>query len=816
MYFRLLVLGCRRAFAVYLVILGAVFLQPEAVLPQKAVAAEKGSGSIVLPEMPTGLSQEDALRFVAGLSDPDARLMLLRELENKRLAADAGHGPGFGGLITGYRVAVQNESRMLEERLSAAGAGLAETPAAIARIFGAVGSGQGGHGFGVTMLLTGLALAIGWLASWAVSVGTRPFREQLVTHSGRGFFERASRLAARGVLDLLIAVAFTAAGFLVIALTLPGDSLAHAFAATYVVAVTVIQVSMAMSRFVLAPMRPELRLLGLSDEIAKLSHRSVRAAASIGALAWTTTGFLILHGDPNPDVTLALVLMTGALVFGTFVWLVWRAREPVRQRLGDMMARDMASAGANGAVSAPAAKAIATLFQNWHRIVIAYLAIAWLLWARGIALTGESLIWPIMASLGVVALVPLVDRVLGRAIQGFVGALVVDAYATTVTTAGGEENGAVAELVDTTDDQRRYTRIIHRWCRVALGVLVVIALTSLWGVDVLAAMGAPGVTALWEAVFEIGAVALVAYILWQISEAALTRRTVHAAAPDIAEGAGTGEEEIIRSDDAGVMARAQTLLPLIRKFILMVLTVMVVMIGLSSLGVNIGPLLAGAGVIGLAIGFGAQTLVRDVVSGVFFLIDDAFRVGEYIEMGDIRGEVERISIRSLRLRHHRGAIHTIPFGELRHITNYNRDWVIYKMPMRVAPDTNPAQVKKIIKRIGTEMMADPELAPKMIEPLKSQGVFAIDDDSALVFRVKFMSKPREQFVLRREAYHRIQKAFADAGIAFARKQVEVVVPDTQASVASTSPTALAPAVAAAAGLQAIDPATSPAGASDTR
>ena len=123
---------------------------------------------------------------------------------------------------------------MLEERLSAAGAGLAETPAAIARIFGAVGSGQGGHGFGVTMLLTVLALAIGWLASWAVSVGTRPFREQLVTHSGRGFFERASRLAARGVLDLLIAMAFTAAGFLVIALTLPGNSLAHAFAATYV------------------------------------------------------------------------------------------------------------------------------------------------------------------------------------------------------------------------------------------------------------------------------------------------------------------------------------------------------------------------------------------------------------------------------------------------------------------------------------------------------------------------------------------------------------------------------------------------------
>jgi small-conductance mechanosensitive channel len=118
----------------------------------------------------------------------------------------------------------------------------------------------------------------------------------------------------------------------------------------------------------------------------------------------------------------------------------------------------------------------------------------------------------------------------------------------------------------------------------------------------------------------------------------------------------------------------------------------------------------------------------------------------------------------------------VPFGELRYITNYNRDWVIYKMNFRVAPETDPQQIKKIVKTIGAEMMADELLGPKLIEPLKSQGVFAIDDDSALIFRVKFMCKPREQFVLRREAYHRIQKAFAAAGIELARRKVEVVVP----------------------------------------
>jgi small-conductance mechanosensitive channel len=138
-----------------------------------------------------------------------------------------------------------------------------------------------------------------------------------------------------------------------------------------------------------------------------------------------------------------------------------------------------------------------------------------------------------------------------------------------------------------------------------------------------------------------------AYVVWQLAETALER--------GLGEGAA----------GATPNARARTLRPLLRKFVLGVLAVVWVMIALSAVGIDIGPLLAGAGVVGIALGFGAQTLVRDVVSGVFFLIDDAFRVGEYIEAGTLKGTVEGISIRSLRLRHHRGAVHTVPYGELR-------------------------------------------------------------------------------------------------------------------------------------------------------
>ena len=202
---------------------------------------------------------------------------------------------------------------------------------------------------------------------------------------------------------------------------------------------------------------------------------------------------------------------------------------------------------------------------------------------------------------------------------------------------------------------------------------------------------------------------------------------------------------------------------------------MVGMLVLSSLGVDIGPLLAGAGVVGIAIGFGAQTLVRDIVSGVFFLLDDAFRLGEYIDIGEIRGTVEQISIRSLRLRHHRGALHTVPFGEIQHLTNHSRDWVIMKLTFRVPYDTDLQKVKKIFKKIGAEMAADPEMGPNLLDPPKSQGVLEMDN-SAMIIRCKFMAKPGEQFVIRRELYQRVQQEFEAAGIQFARRQVSVYVP----------------------------------------
>ena len=223
----------------------------------------------------------------------------------------------------------------------------------------------------------------------------------------------------------------------------------------------------------------------------------------------------------------------------------------------------------------------------------------------------------------------------------------------------------------------------------------------------------------------------------------------------------------------------RTLLPILRIMLLAVLAVMAVLMALSALGVQIGPLIAGAGVIGVAIGFGSQTLVRDIISGMFYLLDDAFRVGEYIVSGTFRGTVEGFSLRSIRLRHHRGPLFTVPFGNLGAVQNLSRDWVIDKITFNVPFDTDVAKVKKIVKRVSAEIMEDPTLAKGILEPLKSQGVFAMND-FAMQIRVKFKARPGGQFAVRRAAYDRIKRALAENGIKIAVPTVSVAGGESEA------------------------------------
>jgi len=220
-------------------------------------------------------------------------------------------------------------------------------------------------------------------------------------------------------------------------------------------------------------------------------------------------------------------------------------------------------------------------------------------------------------------------------------------------------------------------------------------------------------------------------------------------------------------DVPSTASRLRTVMPVMRITMGIVILILGSLLVLSELGINITPLIAGASVLGLAVSFGSQSLVRDIVSGVFFLAEDAFRVGEYIDSSKVKGTVEGFSVRSLRLRHQNGPLHIVPFGQILHITNFSRDWTTVKFNLSFVIDTDIELLRKTVKKIGLDMMAEPAFAKELLQPLKMQGIVDIKDGS-LVVRFKFTAKPQNPSIVQRAAIRRMYEAFPDKGIEFAK------------------------------------------------
>ncbi|MCY7307089.1 MAG: mechanosensitive ion channel family protein [Rhodoferax sp.] len=302
---------------------------------------------------------------------------------------------------------------------------------------------------------------------------------------------------------------------------------------------------------------------------------------------------------------------------------------------------------------------------------------------------------------------------------------------------------------------------VLRAVRLVLIMLTGYLLARNWGFDLESMMTSDSVSVrILRGSFNVVVILLLADLVWFVFKAMIERRLAQAQALAVGDA------------HSGEATRLRTVLPILRNVSFVTLAVIAVLTALSALGVDIAPMVAGAGVVGIAVGFGAQTLVKDIVSGVFFLFDDAFRVGEYIQSGNYKGTVESFSLRSVRLRHHRGPVYTVPFGELGAVQNMSRDWVIDKLSIGITYDSDLEKARKLIKKIGQELAADPEFAPHIIEPLKMQGVEEFGD-FAIQIRMKMMTRPGEQFVIRRRANAMIKAAFDANGIKFAYPTVQV-------------------------------------------
>jgi small-conductance mechanosensitive channel len=382
----------------------------------------------------------------------------------------------------------------------------------------------------------------------------------------------------------------------------------------------------------------------------------------------------------------------------------------------------------------PAGRLAGQIATVWQLPALLLALALWIGWCARILAGQESALWPALASLLILLLMPIADRGLGHLLGRAAGV--------------GPERPADPLQV-------RHLTVLRRAGRALLCLVAGLGMLELWGASPLEAFGLGMGPVVLRAAAQIAATLFLAMVAWALARAAID--------PHLVDAARVGGDE---GRPSARTTRAQTLLPLLRSLVVTVLAVVSALIVLRALGVDTAPLLAGAGVVGIAIGFGAQTLVKDIVSGIFFLVDDAFRLGEYVDVGVVKGTVERITLRSLHLRHHRGAINVIPFGELKAIVNHSRDWVIDKIDIGVPHDTDIAKVKRLVKQVSAELMADPELAAVILEPLKSQGVARIGDFNVQI-RLKVTTRPGEQFQVRRAAYDAVKRAFEANGIRFA-------------------------------------------------
>ena len=552
----------------------------------------------------------------------------------------------------------------------------------------------------------------------------------------RRFAQALARMAIGGG-----GIALFAVGALGAFLAFDWAPFVHDMVASLLLAVVALRIAGALSRFILSPRIADLRLVPLDDRHARTAHRWVVVAAAVTIFGATITdifGNLAMSESGTQQVrsaALAVAVIFALLIAAALISMVWRIHRH-RAEPND-----------------PGHRALYRVAPLLYTALVAAIFLLWLIGAMQLMWTVAIVALAMPAAKAVAA---LIDHLFDRAEE--------DVRAEAAAEGAADEVPAEAEApAEEVGRYEIYRPIARRLGRVLVLIAAVAALASAWHTGFLTLSQSQTIAGrLFGISANIAVTLLLADLVWVWAKTAIDRRLADYSS---------------RPSDImpGPEARMATLLPILRMFLMVTVLVIVVLTVLSSLGVNIAPLLAGAGLVGIAIGFGAQTLVRDIVSGIFFLLDDAFRVGEYIEEGHLRGTVEGMSLRSLRVRHHRGAVHTIPFGELKSLTNYSRDWIILKLEFRVPFDVDLGLVKKLVKQVSAELLENPDYGSHFIEPLKFQGVRRMEEFN-MVIGVKFMTKPSgAQWMVRRDAYQRLRDEFARHGIDFAQRNVKVEV-----------------------------------------
>ena len=472
-------------------------------------------------------------------------------------------------------------------------------------------------------------------------------------------------------------------------------------------------------------------LITVRAETAAYIEIWVRRIVTVGVAGIAIANVALLLGlhRGGHAALLRLVMLVDHMFVGV---IILQCRRPVADAI-------RSARGSSGTMSAVRNR-IAGL---WHVLAIAVVLALWGVWALNVR-NGYTLLLQYFA--GTIA-VAMITRVLSIVVLSLIDR-------------GFRINPEILQRFPGLEARaNRYLPLLRKIVSAAIAAIGLVALLEVWGVDaVVWFYGGQIGSRLLSAVVTIGIAALIAAAIWEASNALLDRQLAM----------------LSRDGHFARAARLRTFQPMLRTALLCLIVTVVALTALSEIGVNVAPLLAGAGIVGIAIGFGSQKLVQDVITGLFLLLENVVQVGDMVTVSGLSGTVENLSIRTIRLRAGDGAVHIVPFSAVTSVTNASRGAGNAAVSVNVSYKEDTDRVGQILKDIVTEMRGEPDYRHLIRGELELWGVDKVDGSMAsMVGQIRCTADGR--WPVQREFNRRMKRRFQDCGIAIANSSQTILI-----------------------------------------
>lgn len=664
-----------------------------------------------LEAVPTG----DLKTLLSTLENEGKRAELIGELRALialREKADAEGQVGESALLAFLDESVERVS----DRLSDIGKVVLRVPSEIMGAGKRLGQARIDTPWAINLLKLVGILAAGYVAQWLAARALARSRRALIAAPPRGVLVRFARLLAHTVMDVVPIAVFAGVAYA----ALPFLDLRRGFRiATLDLANAHILTALVMAavRMALAPEAPALRFLRLRDETAGYLYVWLRRFTAFAVYGYIISASLPLLGLPRGTSSAGFHVVGLALTVMAVLFIL-QNRAPV-------------SAWLRGARPEPPTtlyRLRAVIASVWHLLALLYVVGAYIVWIAGIKGGFELIARGSLLTLAIV-----------------VAARILASAAAQLIARGFTISGNLKRRLPFLEARaNRYVTSVQMLAQIAIGIAAFLAVLHAWRLDPMSVLATDVGRGAVGSVGTILLVVLLAVAVWEAAGALI-------------------EYKLSSERDVARRSRLRTVLPIMRGCLVAVLGVMVLFIVLSELGVNIGPLLAGAGVIGIAVGLGAQNLAKDVLKGLSMLLEDSIAVGDVVSVGGQSGLVEALHIGSVQLRGFDGSVYTVPFSEVTTVVNMTKDYSYAVIDASVGYKEDVDAVMTLIEEIGETLRKDEKFGPMILEPIEVVGVEQLGDSSVII-RSRIKTHPIMQWNVGREFRRRMKKRFDELGI----------------------------------------------------